>query len=175
MLECTSNTTPYDWLLKPTPGVSIPIPKSIDIDLIFWDLLTPPMSYESTATSSILDNRIFPFLPVSQVLPPVHPAQFSPTSLTDPFYFPSKSVSPIKKQSRQVLAARKWRAVKSAEVTHLDNRIQRLQDNKMALEKREAVLESVAATFGPRELELRQRIAMLEAQLQEIQPSLAKI
>ncbi|KAJ3062970.1 hypothetical protein HDU98_001206 [Podochytrium sp. JEL0797] len=105
---------------------------------------------------------------------PVHPVQFSPTSSTEPFHFPAEPVMASQKRSKQAIAARKWRAAKSAQVAQLDNRIQQLQDNKTSLEKCEAVLESAAATFGPRELELKQRIALLEGQLREVQMPLAK-
>ncbi|KAJ3062014.1 hypothetical protein HDU98_002072, partial [Podochytrium sp. JEL0797] len=100
--------------------------------------------------------------------------QSSPVSFPEPFHFPAEPVMASQKRSKQAIAARKWRAAKSAQVTQLDNRIQQLQDDKMALEKREAVLESAAATFGPREAELKQRIALLEGQLKEVQMSLAK-
>ncbi|KAJ3070255.1 hypothetical protein HDU98_006719 [Podochytrium sp. JEL0797] len=86
--------------------------------------------------------------------------------------FLNNSILPL--LSNASLASRKWRAAKSTQVTQLDNLIQQLQDEKMALEKYAAVLESVAATFGPRELELKQRIAVLEGRLGEICSSMVE-
>ncbi|KAJ3061634.1 hypothetical protein HDU98_002439 [Podochytrium sp. JEL0797] len=190
MLDCASNIAANDWLLTEPAGIHLPLPESIDTDLMIWNNSTPASFIEFNSIDSLfLDNSILPFVPDSQLLPcaramqvsptfsfdqdicPFGPAStFSPMPFTEQAYFPSNPVA-VEKRSRQILASRKWRAAKSAQVMRLDNRIQHLQEDKL-MEKHAAVLESVAATFGPREAELEQRIAMLEGQLDEIRSSI---
>ncbi|KAJ3070512.1 hypothetical protein HDU98_006503 [Podochytrium sp. JEL0797] len=70
-----------------------------------------------------------------------------------------------KRRRKQACASRRWRAKRASELTHLQTRTTRLADEKGALEKRAAILESNARMYLQRELEMMRRVAYLEAEL----------
>ncbi|KAJ3070248.1 hypothetical protein HDU98_006712 [Podochytrium sp. JEL0797] len=70
-----------------------------------------------------------------------------------------------KRRRKQACASRRWRAKRASELNHLQVRTTRLADEKGALEKRAAILESNARMYLQRELEMMRRVAYLEAEL----------
>ncbi|KAI9346857.1 hypothetical protein BDR26DRAFT_855236 [Obelidium mucronatum] len=71
------------------------------------------------------------------------------------------------KRIKNTEAARKSRARKAAKVDGLEHRVDELELEKSALTVRIAVLENDASSFAQREMDLKRRVALLEAQLAE--------
>ncbi|KAJ3009910.1 UNVERIFIED_CONTAM: hypothetical protein HDU68_002429, partial [Siphonaria sp. JEL0065] len=80
---------------------------------------------------------------------------------------PSDEDETVVKRLKNTEAARKSRARKAAKVDGLEHHVEELEMEKGALTVRIAVLENDASSFAQREMELKRRVALLEAQLAE--------